>query len=1041
VGYPDGPLAPAELEPILRPVPRTPSRFHRALLLFAVSAAANLPIFASSPASPWSVRPWQTDDGLPNNQVTGLAQTSDGYLWIATPSRIVRFDGVAFEAFLTADFAPALNQRPAVLHATAKGLWVGFDHGGVAYLERGTVRVFTAGLPDRVPQSIVIDGGGTVWITYRAGVTVRLTTTGAITASAAEGYPGGYVASLASDAAGRLWYGKNGRIGVFHDGKFDQAFALSRATTRIAAGKDGGVWLCVGRELYHCPDGERLDDRGALPNVPATAEPTALLQDGNGGVWIGTSDSGLFHYANGTFESVPTSHRAISCLLEDREGSLWVGTDGGGLNRVRPRAITLRNTTTGLPFDTAQSLAEDTKGDLWAATQNGLLVRATGEAWEVLSNRDDWPGGRPTTVAADPAGGIWIGTKDYAVHRLRDGRYTTWHRGDGLLGHTIHALKVARNGDVWLGEESPDLVQRIRGQRIDTFPLPAGVRMLRAITEDSAGDIWVGTSKGYLFRIHGNSVDDETPHIIGPNGMRSVRYLQAMPDGRVWIAYADEGLGLYQNGEFGQLTMEQGLPDNNLSQITWDDDGWLWVGGDHGVFKARASELEAAAWQHGTVRVVRYGQNEGLASLQANSGDSPSVVRRRDGHIWMPLRTAVAVIDPREQHRPIPPPPVVLKRVTVNDTAIAAFAGVMPAGDLSVLDLHPPNLQLAADHRRLEIEYTALTYAAPENVRFRHRLIGFDDGWVDAGTQRMARYARLPAGDYRFQVEASNTDGVWNETPATVAFTVTPFFWSTWWFRLLAVVAVLGSAFAIVRQILLRRLRRRVQALEQQTALDRERARIARDMHDDLGSRLTHVALLVELTQRASADTRDSRISQIATTVRRASESLDEIVWAINPVNDVFPRFVNYVGQYAIEFSGAAGLRCRVDLPDALPPRAVSPEVRHNLFLVVKEALTNIVRHAEATEVRLRATIAPDSFTLAIEDDGRGFSGKAEGPDADGLRNMRDRMREIGGQVEIRSAPGRGAIVVLTLPWSRETPFTAPARLPLPTASTAPLSS
>jgi signal transduction histidine kinase/ligand-binding sensor domain-containing protein len=1025
----------------MTPVPLPPHR----RWLFAVAAACTvaLPAVAGSGAAPWSVRPWQTDDGLPNNMITGVAQTADGYIWIATPSGLLRFDGVAFEAFKTKDYAPELTQRPAALFADNSGLWVAFDHGAAARLDHGKVHVVTPGMTDRVPQSILVDKQGTLWVAFRAGVLYRVTASGPQSTINLDGFPAGYVCSITTDSEGRLWFGKEGHIGLFEGNQFVDRAHLDRAVTRIAADRKRGIWACVGHDLYHIEEGKPLEIRGSLTDLGRTTEPTALLEDRSGGVWIGTSDHGLYRYFNGRFDSVPTSHRAITCLLEDREGSLWVGTDGGGINRIRPRAVTLENAATGLPFDTAQSVTQTTNGEVWVATQNGMLARQVNENWEIVSLKADWPGGRPTTVAADANGGVWIGTKDYAVHHWVDGKFTSWRRADGMNAHTLHALCVASNGDVWLGEESPDQVQRIRGSTITTFDMPRGVRLIRAMTEDAAGDIWLGTSKGFLIRIRGQTVIDETAKITGKDGLRSVRYLRAMPDGKIWIAYADEGLGLYDHGRFSNITTEQGLADNNLSQIVPDGAGWLWFGGDHGLFKARESELTQVANDRTEfVRIVRYGQNEGLASLQANSGDSPGAIQLRDGRILMPLRTALAVIDTHDEHQAAPKPPVIITRIVVNDATIARFGGLMPVGEVADLQLPSTSIRLPADHRRVEIDFTALSYAAPENVRFRYRLEGFDDDWVEAGTQRVVRYSRLSAGPYRFQVKACNGDGVWNETGAMIAFEVAPFFWNTWWFRTTAVLATLSGAFVIVRQVSVRRLRRRVRALEQQTALDRERARIARDMHDDLGSRLTHVALLVELAQRAPSEARDQRMGQIAATVRHASESLDEIVWAINPVNDVFPRFLNYVGQYAVEFVGAAGLRCRVDLPDEMPAHAVSPEIRHNLFLVVKETLNNIVRHAEATEVRLCATIGVNDITLTIEDNGRGFADKSAAVGADGLRNMDERMREVGGHVEITSALGQGTRVTIWLPSNRgpnpPAAISAHARPQIPIVSTPP---
>jgi len=320
----------------------------------------------------------------------------------------------------------------------------------------------------------------------------------------------------------------------------------------------------------------------------------------------------------------------------------------------------------------------------------------------------------------------------------------------------------------------------------------------------------------------------------------------------------------------------------------------------------------------------------------------------------------------------------------------------------------------------LKFDFTALSYTAPENVRFRYQLEGFDSGWNDAGTQRSVSYSRLAAGTYLFRVMACNGSGVWNTRGATFAFTVAPFFWHTWWFDLAALAIFTTLVVAVVRYISFRRLRDRLRRLEQQAALDKERARIARDIHDDIGGRLTEVELLIESANRTPRERWNGQMHRISATVRQMGESLDEIVWAVNPRHDTLPHLMDYLGQYAIQFFQAADIRCRVDFPDDLPPQAIPPEARHHLFLAVKEALNNVVRHARATEVWLRVAIDNDRLQLVVEDNGRGFDGVPDHFTADGLLNMRRRMEELDGGFRVESRTDAGTRVSFTLPLSAE---------------------
>jgi len=342
--------------------------------------------------------------------------------------------------------------------------------------------------------------------------------------------------------------------------------------------------------------------------------------------------------------------------------------------------------------------------------------------------------------------------------------------------------------------------------------------------------------------------------------------------------------------------------------------------------------------------------------------------------------------------------------------AVANLA--LPKGRLRV----PPGI------RRIEFEFAAFSFNAPENVQFRYRLKGWDDEWIEAGSRRSASYSRLPGGSYVFEMTACNSDGDWNQTGSRVSLIVPPFFWQTWWFRLLALAAFTASVIAIVRYVSFRRLHRQLRVLEAQAALQKERARIAKDIHDDLGANLTQIAFLGELAQqdRAEPEKAAERVGTISTTARQAIKSLDEIVWAVNPRNDTLAHLLDYAGQFAVDFLRVAGIRCRLDFPEEIPTRELSTDLRHNLFLVVKESLHNIFKHAQATEVWLRAVADEQGLKVFIEDNGRGFANTPNDALSDGLRNMRQRMTDIGGDLQVESQPGTGTKIILTLAWPHE---------------------
>jgi signal transduction histidine kinase/streptogramin lyase len=838
--------------------------------------------------------------------------------------------------------------------------------------------------------------------------------------------PAGSACSLAKDNEGRIWWAKSdqadGQAGVIQDGHFQTLLHFGPPIIRLAAARAGGVWICSGSQLFKYDAGGKLEKLGRYLPEHANRVPRVVFEDSHGAVWIGTSDSGLFRYDGAEFERVPTSHPEISDLMEDREGNLWVATSGGGLNRVRPRGVELEQVGNGLPFETAKSLCEDTNGVLWATTQNGFLVCRKDGLWGKALTNANWYDGDATCVAADRTGAVWIGTRNHALYRWQEGRLTAWRAEANLKSRAIPSLLASRAGDLWIGGETPSTLQCLRNGKLISFNVSPNVRLIRAMAEDAAGNIWIGTSGGMLLKINQDVVTDETPARKADDPM-SIRALYTTPDGSVWIGYAGSGLGRLKNGHYARITTEQGLYDDYISQIIADDQGWLWFGADHGIFKIRLAELEAAAeGRTARVRSTHYGRDEGLSILQANFDASPGAIRSQDGRLWIPMRTALAIINPNELRENQEPPLVLIRRVTLDERIIATYGGVMPVQEVASLPAQQTLLRLPPRHHRLEFEFNALSFTAPENVHFRYQLEGFDDNWVEADTQhgeRRASYPQLPAGSYRFRVAACNSDGIWYELGEPLAFIVSPFFWQSWWFRAAAIIMFTLTVAAIVRYISFRRLHFKLKMLEQQAALDNERTRIARDLHDDLGGSLTQVSLLLDMTQRdlAAPDKAGQSVQKCSTMMRQVAESVDEIIWAINPRNDTARYLVDYISQFAVEFLHSANIPCRVDLPDQIPDRNISPEVRHNLFLVVKEALNNIARHARAGQVGLHVTATEKEIGITIEDNGQGFTDAPDNASSDGLRNMRQRMEEISGRFRIESGPGTGTRVSFLYPW------------------------
>ncbi|HTB84064.1 MAG TPA: two-component regulator propeller domain-containing protein, partial [Candidatus Sulfotelmatobacter sp.] len=547
-----------------------------ALVTCIAGGAAADPISTNDTA--WSLHVWQSDEGLPNNNVTSLAQTRDGYLWVATAGHFARFDGVSFEEFtaknIITNYAGNSERGGAVMEDSRGGLWMTMIHGPVTCLHSGVAQIFTNHLPDYVVLGMLEDGEGAIWIAYHGNVVCRIKDGEVSRIGEPEGLPARFDCVLAKDKNGRVWFAKDGQAGIFQNGHAQVLNKTLGRNVRITGAGSGGIWICSGHELFKCDDFGTLTSVGTFKTDTPASDPTCLLEDKNGAVWIGTTASGLFRFDGSRFENIPTSHPYISSLLQDNEGNLWAGTSGGGLNRIRPRAFTMEDKSTGLPFGEMKSICEDTNGAIWVTTLSGQLACRKNGTWRILSDESNWPSAKATCLAAGQDGTVWIGTRSYVLVSLRAGMLKTWRAEDGFNGHVVRGLLTDTNNDLWIVEEDPAVVQCLHDGTLTTLDLPAGAGVPRASCGDAAGNVWIGTSKGILLRLHDKVINDETTNESG--AAISIRSLAATPDGSLWIGYAGQGLGRFKDGVFKKITTAEGLFDDNISQIVSDDRGWLW---------------------------------------------------------------------------------------------------------------------------------------------------------------------------------------------------------------------------------------------------------------------------------------------------------------------------------------------------------------------------------------------------------------------------------------------------------------------------------
>lgn len=739
---------------------------HLLLLLLAASRGA---LSASNPdvpsdSSDWVFQTWQTEDGLPDNAVSGVVQSADGYLWVATKAGLQRFNGRNFEAVPMARYPGLRSVALRAMHLDRRGgLWIATERGPVIRLGSGTgeTRVFPD--PKALTRRILEDSDGSVWLVMQEKV-VKITGEQVELQGREQGLPPLVDPSAATDGEGGVWLAGKGELGIVRDGRFQRRELPAAGRLVLGDSRAGGPWLAADHRLMKFPaaDSATPDSTGILPEG---TEPEVLFEDASGALWIGTRQSGLWRLAGGIIERIPTSDSSIESLFEDRESNLWVGTSGGGLNLLRRRVAVLHRHPGSLPFPATISVAEDVRGQLWAVGAKGELAVQGASGWQPVPDFT----ARAVCVAAGPGGEVVVGTRTEGVWERSGGK---WQRigATDLPGTSVRSVMFSKSGDLWIATDFPGRLTRRKDGTFVTLEGPQ-LRAIRALEEDAAGRIWAGSAGGEVLRAEGTRL---VP-VVGPDAERpllSVRDLHATPDGSLWIAFAGDGIGWIKDGKFARITTAHGLRDDFISQLLSDRHGGMWISANRGLFEVKSAELLAVAQGSADRLHCRaYARSEALPSLQPSRNHSPSSCRLADGRLCFAMLNGLLTVNPRETPDPARPPAVVLEEVSLDGTPVARYGGeVLRRDDEPRLlpDLAAGDFQLLVPptHGQLVFRFAALTYGSPENVQFRYRLKGLESGWIWTQNDTLVRYPRLPAGDYEFEVAASNSSGLWN-SPAT----------------------------------------------------------------------------------------------------------------------------------------------------------------------------------------------------------------------------------------------------------------------------------
>lgn len=931
---------------------------------------------------------WTVNQGAPG-QVTALAQTADGYLWLGTEIGLYRFDGTRFTRFVP----PGKEAFPATSISTlytsrSGGLWVGFRYGGASLIQGDQVRHYdhADGLPTSTVFRFAEDGSGRLWAATFTGP-VSLHGEHWARPTPAMAYPGHQARTLFTDRDGTLWVATESGMVVLRRGA--SAFASVPANvgrvSQIAQAPDGALWVAEA-------------DGGVRP---------LLEKRGVAGASAG--------------------------LLFDRDGVLWATTLGTGLLRRSPQrtpaGFEYFRRTDGLSSDYVQPLLEDREGNLWVGSSRGLDRFRHANLIQV-----PMPDGAQDFAIAADGDALLVGTRNHPLQRVSLASHQAL-----ALPSAITAMHRDAGGTTWLA--GPEGLWRKEGERfVSVSGLPvAGRSGVQAIATTPDGAVWLSLNTPGLHRFQ----QGHWTHVEGKHGLPpgdSPLVMQADARGRLWLGFARNAVALMENGAFsmpwsgealdvGNVTAlfddqqgmwiggERGLAQvaggrlrnvvpgvredlRGISGIVADDAGDLWFNGARGVVRVRAADIPGLFGGAAKPRYERFDALDALPGIPAQFRPLPTAARTQDGRLWFATTSGLVSIDPRQIVRNPVPPPVEILSLAVDGAAVPIHGGAV---------------ELPAGTRNLRIRFTALSLSIPERVRFRYMLEGFDSQWFEASPARSAFYNAPGSGRYVFRVAASNNDGVWNEQGAQLVVSIAPHYWETGWFRVLC-----GVAVAVLLWLLylarLRQLAARIRARLDER--HRERERIARDLHDTLLQSTQGLILRLHASSRKLAPTDPVRI-ELESAMTMAEQVAADGRERVRGLRGDIERTRELGAALMSVLEESHGLETpAVRLVVEGTPRPMQRCAAEESYMIGREAMLNAFQHARATSLQVSISYGRQAFRLRIHDDGVGFAQGAEAIEGHwGLEGMRERAARTGGVLTILSGrPGRGTEIDLQIP-------------------------
>lgn len=989
-------------------------------IIFLESQPVKALPFKYKDAATANVQYLDVDQGLPFSYIYTLLEDKKGNMWFGIPGvGISKYDGVSFINY-SAKGGLGDNSLLTMIEDHQGNIWFNTNKGLIRF-DGNTFTEFTEkeGLPGSSIVSLYSDKKGNIWIATLGSGIGKYDGKNITWYTTKEGLPCDSVTCSMEDKKGNLWFGTHHGVAKY-DGNIFTWVQLKdglpfSGISSLLEDKNGNIWMSLKKGVIKF-DGERINSFKEEIGLSMTFA-KSIVEDKNGNIWVGSTFGGIYKFDGRSFTQYNLkeglSNNKVRQLIEDSSGNIWFGTDGGGINKLRDGNFSYLPANEILANNRIRPILKDREGNMWIGTEgagigkyDAKIFSDTTTTLSYYSKKDDQYSHGQRSLLQDNKGHMWIGTTGGGIQKYDGKKLISYSLSNDLSTATIFSILEDRNQNLWFGtNSSTGLIKYNRNNFIgytNNDGLPGNI--VFSVKEDSNRNMWVGSDVGSLSKINGNKLVNYT----AKEGFFGTSITSIISDkqGNLWLGTNGAGVCKFDGRQFIYYTEKQGLSNNNVWSLIQDPAGHIWAGTDKGLNRFVPKEKNKKN-ELSTYTIYQYGLEDGLKAIDFNlNGASIDNINR----IWWGTGKNILIKDVNSTFKTSSPYSLSLTSIVINDKFYnyrnfpdsaakkIRFTHVEPFSN------YPQGLELSYEQNHLLFNFSAIEWSAPDKIKYSYRLKGWSENWSIPSKETKAEFRNLQHGKYVFEIKAIGQSQTWTNS-FSYPFIIRPAWWQTWWFKTIIIAATLLLMLLIARFIYFYQLRKERTALEKKLAVQYERQRISAEMHDDIGAGLSGIRLLTEMTKNKIKNEQGAEeVDKIYQSVGDISSKMKEVIWSLNTENDNLPNLLYYIQQQVRLWLEHYPCQLFIKLPDTIPDKQINGETRRNIFLLVKEAVHNIIKHSGANHVTINMDCNKEQLVISILDNGKGISnGNGSG---NGMKNMQQRIENLKGKFVINNKEG-----------------------------------